>query len=961
MKYLLLVLILPVLIFSTGTNMLFAQHDGSSVHIVSQPVTQTQINQLYQYDVNAVADSPGQTICFRLHDAPDGMTIDSLSGLIQWTPTQPGLFEIEVKARICGHHEGGDEQEYRLSVFSGPPGSVDGSVRNDSGRALPRIRIRLFDVSNEDFGYRTHTDSTGHYSFPGVNPSTYFVRAKDENEIYAPQWYNGASHIESATPVVVASNSNFTADFTLHLATHPGNQLFALSGTVHAASGDTPLKGARVIGFEVQNDSGSWNGGEGDHEGDGWSGGGWWGNGWGHDGHHGDDHLHGTKALTDSNGNFTLHLQGGSYILAARAHGFLTQFWDHKGTPLDADHILLQSDSSGFNFALDSVPSGPGSISGTIRSAKDSTPLESHVVGFQKDGSGHFTGFKANTESDSSGAYSLTHLPAGNYVVLAFDHSDDVIPTFYSTSGGTPILDSASLVAVGISAVTGINIYARIDTGEGLNEVGGDVETDEEGGSVTSVGARSPNSAVPLVGALVVIKNASTGAIVGGAISHADGRYRVPAMGSGEFVVTFQKPGMGTATAPVSVAYVNNAPSTATVNAHLAAGPTSVATVTMSLNAHWNLVSVPVAISNAQTATVFPGATSPAFRFVDGGGYQIAPTLSNGMGYWVQFRTAQSITIQGAARTGQSSQLHIGWNLIGTISSSANVTSIQQNPPGFTTSRFFGYNAGYSVASSLSPGQAYWVKAKTSGTLTMNGTGATPKSTSADGELKQLNSITLKSGDASQTLYFGGERAGLRASDFELPPPGPDAGSFDARFASARIVEVHPVRLAQSLAYPILLNAAQSPVTISWSVASGGATYRISLGNGSTGSVDLKTGQGSTKLMSTGAQMKLTLTASPSSLPKEFALDQNYPNPFNPTTTIGYALPEDAHVVLKVFNLLGQEVRVLVNEVQSAGRKDVQFDASTLPSGLYFYRIEALSIQNSAVGLTQVRKMLLMK
>ncbi len=76
-------------------------------------------------------------------------------------------------------------------------------------------------------------------------------------------------------------------------------------------------------------------------------------------------------------------------------------------------------------------------------------------------------------------------------------------------------------------------------------------------------------------------------------------------------------------------------------------------------------------------------------------------------------------------------------------------------------------------------------------------------------------------------------------------------------------------------------------------------------------------------------------------LPKEYVMEQNYPNPFNPTTTINYQLPTISHVTLKVFDILGREVATLVDEVEDAGFKSVQWDASGVASGIYFYRLQA--------------------
>ncbi|MEK9136683.1 MAG: T9SS type A sorting domain-containing protein, partial [Bacteroidota bacterium] len=79
-------------------------------------------------------------------------------------------------------------------------------------------------------------------------------------------------------------------------------------------------------------------------------------------------------------------------------------------------------------------------------------------------------------------------------------------------------------------------------------------------------------------------------------------------------------------------------------------------------------------------------------------------------------------------------------------------------------------------------------------------------------------------------------------------------------------------------------------------------------------------------------------------LPDELQLLQNYPNPFNPETILGYALPKNSYVRLVIFNLLGQKISTLVDEVQPAGRYRVAWNASDRPSGIYFYRLETPSV-----------------
>jgi hypothetical protein len=89
-------------------------------------------------------------------------------------------------------------------------------------------------------------------------------------------------------------------------------------------------------------------------------------------------------------------------------------------------------------------------------------------------------------------------------------------------------------------------------------------------------------------------------------------------------------------------------------------------------------------------------------------------------------------------------------------------------------------------------------------------------------------------------------------------------------------------------------------------------------------------------------------------VPLSYALGQNYPNPFNPATQIEYTIPKQSFVSIKVYNLLGQDVATLVNSVKQAGVHDVTFNASELPSGIYYYRM-------NAGNYSDVRKMILVK
>lgn len=95
-------------------------------------------------------------------------------------------------------------------------------------------------------------------------------------------------------------------------------------------------------------------------------------------------------------------------------------------------------------------------------------------------------------------------------------------------------------------------------------------------------------------------------------------------------------------------------------------------------------------------------------------------------------------------------------------------------------------------------------------------------------------------------------------------------------------------------------------------------------------------------------------------LPEEFMLYQNYPNPFNPVTEIKFALPEVSYVSIEIFDMLGRNVKTLINSQQDAGLHHIKFEASNLTSGIYFYKFDARALKNGK-SFSKINKMLLLK
>ena len=122
--------------------------------------------------------------------------------------------------------------------------------------------------------------------------------------------------------------------------------------------------------------------------------------------------------------------------------------------------------------------------------------------------------------------------------------------------------------------------------------------------------------------------------------------------------------------------------------------------------------------------------------------------------------------------------------------------------------------------------------------------------------------------------------------------------------------------------------------------------------NGSTGWIVGSTG--TIYKTTTGGDPLVHLKEGVNVQPDDYYLYQNYPNPFNPVTKINYSLAKNGYVTLRVYDILGRVITTLVNDVKEAGNYIIDFDASELSSGVYYYKLES-------GDYSQVRKMTVMK
>ena len=366
----------------------------------------------------------------------------------------------------------------------------------------------------------------------------------------------------------------------------------------------------------------------------------------------------------------------------------------------------------------------------------------------------------------------------------------------------------------------------------------------------------------------------------------------------------------------------------------------------------WNLLSIPMQPNDYSVTFLFPTAISFAFSYV--GSYQPTDTLKNGLGYWLKFSGREKINIFGSLFSIDTIDVIDRWNMIGSISTTMPTSKITPLAPVSIVSPFFGYyplGGGYLEVDSIEPGRGYWVKVNNTGKVVLGGQAIMKNEMVKRDSLQNFSQLIIQDNNGSkQTLYFTKLSAGNSLTQdlsYHEMPPAPPEVRFNARFGSNRILEIIKERETQE--YPILISAIDYPVTISWKIKSRQIYASLQIGD-----KNITMGEdGSTQIMAPDMNVKLYLTGL-REIPKYFALEQNYPNPFNPATTINYQLPVNCWISLKVYNLLGQVVSTLKDEMQDAGYHTVGWNAGNVASGVYLYRLQAGKF-------TDIKKMIIMR
>jgi photosystem II stability/assembly factor-like uncharacterized protein len=348
----------------------------------------------------------------------------------------------------------------------------------------------------------------------------------------------------------------------------------------------------------------------------------------------------------------------------------------------------------------------------------------------------------------------------------------------------------------------------------------------------------------------------------------------------------------------------------------------------------WNLVSIEHLVPDPRTASVFPTATSAAFRYQTG--YLEDDSLDHGVGYWLKFAEPQFTDLFGDSLHSDTIDVRPGWNMVGSVAQIVPVSEILQTPADNIASLYFGFRSGYLAADSLLPKRGYWVKAKAAGRIVLPYIPELPQplKTSPAAPTGLLAIEVRDAAGGAATLYVARTCTEALLSAYELPP-APPAPVLDARWSNG--AQLAPVE-SEAAPAEITLGNAVYPVTLRWRPAPGVPAGGLLVGG--TRRAELS-GEGSIVLAHPTSVRLLAGQGVSGAIPDRFELLANYPNPFNPSTTIRYALPARTHVLVRIFDLLGREVARLDEGPEEPGIRTLRWDAAGFPSGIYFCTVEA--------------------
>lgn len=476
--------VLLITICSLVGTQLIAQSSAPSPGSIIYAQSIAVVGVEYQYQVPVPA---GAISTFKLTKAPAGMSIDSLTGLVKWTPTAKGYFSVEVRITTSSRKSSSYSWTIQVVNFLGV---VNGVVKNENNELLKGILISLYKKTDKSAiptyinQLSAYTDSVGAYRIVVADSGKFYIQARSgpsplvmspfiTNVDYMPVWYIDSPTMDGATPVLVKDATPITANFILKKYQRPVPVF--ISGTVTDLNGK-PIAGATVVASLMPSPvSSSVSAVTASFQ----------------ESEFGLFCDVGGKEKTDSLGRYKLTaMTGSSYVVASYKTGFILQYYNSKSNVLEADKLTLKGDATGINFKLSALPIATAKVSGAVVDSTGTfvvarvilypiTPTQKNTLSptqvartINTDSLGIFS-FNAVT----NGSYKLQVVPLGKYLPAYFKANDcgvrnakfaDTIIVKENQNVGGLVVCVKKIIAQGGGSIKG---FVRNSQGSGLSGV----------------------------------------------------------------------------------------------------------------------------------------------------------------------------------------------------------------------------------------------------------------------------------------------------------------------------------------------------------------------------------------------------------------------------------------------------------------------------------------------------------
>jgi protocatechuate 3,4-dioxygenase beta subunit len=520
----------------------YAPLNVDRVHFISVPPLFGLVDKPYVYTAAAVSTDSAAVIrysaTFGAGSLGFNFSIDSVTGVVNWTPTAKGMYRIAIHARSSAG--GYARQEFTVGIAGGN-GIIQGKVTDTLNTPIPNVVVEIFKTKNDlflSYAYTARTDANGNYKIGRIDPGTYKLKANAPSLQYQSQWYDGKRDPLQADVITVQDSPSVTiANFKLRGG--PANlPKVTVSGTVTDSLG-LPIGNAncRVVfvraEFALNIGAGMNIAMENFRK-------------YFEFNMNGDFRLEGnseyvTKAQVDSSGNYSVQLFPGRYIAFARAKGYSTEFYFEKSDLLSADLYVVDPinpvTQNPPNFTL--IPLPPvvlGEIKGAVLDSVLDIPVPSRVIAFRdrwRFNDNHRISRVYVTDTDSTGAYAFSELLPGTYVVMAVPLGN-YSPAYYSNNDSvTYRWKRASKIVINGNSVDNINIYVKQlgSFNNGYTNIFGSVTFSGEGN----------NGLNGKAGAFVYAYR--NGEFAGYTMTNAEGKYSINGLAAGYYYVFVDKPG----------------------------------------------------------------------------------------------------------------------------------------------------------------------------------------------------------------------------------------------------------------------------------------------------------------------------------------------------------------------------------------------------------------------------------